>query len=59
MIQLCSKLSIESKSSENISEALDMCRGCKWYYNCDTVLELNDLLKDLEFNTLEDTESEV
>ena len=48
MIKLCNKMTISSYTIDNINETLSMCEHCQYYYNCDTVLELNDKLKTLE-----------
>ena len=50
MIKLCEKISIKIKeyTEESINEILNMCENCQYYYYCDEVLKLNDILKGLE-----------
>ena len=42
------KKNIQTLEVYDINFILNSCENCKFYYNCDTVLELNDKLKELE-----------
>jgi len=50
MIKICDRISIQEETFEEVEQAMKMCKNCKWYYNCEEQMNLNEKLLNLEEN---------
>ena len=48
MIEVCNRISIAEETFEEIEQAIEMCKHCKWHYNCEEQMNLNEKLLNLE-----------